>query len=104
MPTPTRPHAPAAAPIPTYRLHRQSGQAVVTLNRRDFTLGPYGTPESRQRYNRLIGQWLANDRRPIDRGLLELRQTAAGEVQRRAAPHVLPSPEGDRVPLQPPTR
>jgi len=39
-----------------------------------------------------------------DRELLGLRQTSAGEVQRRAEPDVLLSPEGDRVPLQPPAR
>ncbi len=38
--------------IPTYRLHRQSGQGVVTLpdglgSRRDVLLGSYGTRESR---------------------------------------------------------
>jgi len=37
---------------PSYRLHKQSGQAVVTLSdhgggRRDFLLGKFGTSESR---------------------------------------------------------
>jgi hypothetical protein len=40
---------PRTASIPTYRLHRQSGQAVVTLRdavglRRDVLLGRYNTP------------------------------------------------------------
>jgi hypothetical protein len=38
--------------VPSYRLHKQSGQAVVTLTdgiggRHDVLLGPHGTPESR---------------------------------------------------------
>jgi hypothetical protein len=38
--------------VPSYRLHRQSGQAVVTLpdglgGRRDVLPGRHGTPESR---------------------------------------------------------
>jgi hypothetical protein len=30
--------------IPTYRKHRASGQAVVTLDSRDFYLGPSARP------------------------------------------------------------
>jgi integrase len=33
---------------PSYRLHRQSGQAIVTFNGRDVLLGAHGSPESRQ--------------------------------------------------------
>jgi integrase len=54
--------------IPSYRRHRQSGRAVVTLpdglgRRRDVLLGPYGTPESRHEYARVIAEWEANGRR-----------------------------------------
>jgi hypothetical protein len=45
--------------IPVYHLHKQSGQAIVTLSGRDFTPGKHGTSEGRQKYNRLIGEWLA---------------------------------------------
>jgi integrase len=48
---------------PKYQQHRASGQAVVTLDARDFYLGPYGSKASRVEYDRLIGQWLANGRR-----------------------------------------
>ena len=51
--------------VPSYRCHKPSGQAVVTLNVRDFYLGVYGTRASRIEYNRLIAEWLANDRQPI---------------------------------------
>jgi len=39
------------------------GQAVVTLNGRDFYLGPYRSKASKVEYDRLIGEWLANGRR-----------------------------------------
>ncbi len=32
--------------IPSYRKHKVSGLAVVTLNGRDFSLGPHGSAES----------------------------------------------------------
>lgn len=48
---------------PSYRHHRPSGQAVVTLAGRDLYLGRYGTPESRAEYDRLLAEWLTNGRR-----------------------------------------
>ncbi len=51
------------ARTPKYRLHRPSGQAVVTINGRDFYLGPHGKPESRAEYERLVGEWMAAGRR-----------------------------------------
>lgn len=48
--------------IPKYRKHRSSGQAVVTINGRDFYLGPHGTKVSRLEYDRLVGEWLASGR------------------------------------------
>ena len=49
--------------VPSYRHRRPSGQAVVTLNGRDHYLGAWGEEASRQEYERLIGEWLANGRR-----------------------------------------
>ncbi|MGC8552926.1 MAG: tyrosine-type recombinase/integrase [Phycisphaerae bacterium] len=43
--------------IPSYRRHRATGQAVATINGRDFYLGPYGTTASRREYDRLIAEW-----------------------------------------------
>ena len=48
--------------IPSYRLHSRSGQAVVTLNGHDHYLGVFDTPESHNRYEQLIAEWLANGR------------------------------------------
>jgi integrase len=54
--------------VPSYRHHKQSGQAVVTLRgpdgwRRDVLLGRYGSPESKQEYARVIAEWQANGAR-----------------------------------------
>ncbi len=51
--------------LPKYRKHRSSGQAVVTLNGRDFYLGPHGTKASKIQYDRLLGEWLQNSRNPL---------------------------------------
>jgi integrase len=49
--------------IPTYRLHKPSGQAVVTLNGRDFYLGEWNSAESRTEFERLLAEWLSNGHR-----------------------------------------
>ena len=41
---------------PTYRLHKARNCAVVTINGRNHYLGPYGSPESREAYARLIAE------------------------------------------------
>lgn len=51
--------------VPSYRLHKPSGQAVVTLSDKDHYLGPHGSPESRAAYERLIAEWLASGRSPV---------------------------------------
>jgi hypothetical protein len=51
--------------LPSYRLHKASGQAVVTLAGHDHYLGQYDSPESRQKYDQLIAEWLAGGRSAI---------------------------------------
>jgi integrase len=69
--------------VPSYRLHKQSGQAVVTLpdglgGRRDVLLGKHDTEESRAEYRRVLVEWEANGRRlparesPADLTMAEL--------------------------------
>jgi len=54
-------------PTPSYRLHKASGRAVVSIDGRDFDLGLHGSDESRAVHDRLIAEWLANGRRiPAD--------------------------------------
>src|SRR5688572_24616380 len=43
---------------PSYRLHKPSGQAVVTLNGADVYLGVHDSPESRAEYSR-VAEWYA---------------------------------------------
>jgi integrase len=45
--------------IPSYRKHKASGQAVVTLNGVDHYLGRYNSVESKAEYDRIIGEWIA---------------------------------------------
>lgn len=52
--------------VPSYRLHRASGQAVVTLNSKDFYLGPYGSEVSKAQYERLIAEWMGNHRSLVE--------------------------------------
>lgn len=57
--------------IPKYRHHRPSGQAVVTLNGRDFYLGNHGSAASKAEYDRRIAEWIAAGRRQrVDPGLI----------------------------------
>lgn len=46
--------------IPSYRRHKPTGQAVVTLNGKDIYLGKYELDSSRRAYDQVIAQWLAN--------------------------------------------
>lgn len=39
---------------PSYRLHKASGRAVVTIAGRDFYLGAFESPESHRRYHQLL--------------------------------------------------
>ena len=48
------------ARVPSYRRHKPTGQARVTLGGRDFYLGKFGTPDSKREYERLIGEYVAN--------------------------------------------
>lgn len=55
--------------VPSYRQRSGYAQAIVTLTdadtrqRRDYWLGEFDTPESRERYHRLIAEWERNGRR-----------------------------------------
>lgn len=48
--------------VPKYRLHKASGQAVVTIQGRVHYLGPWQSKASQLEYDRLIGEWLAAGR------------------------------------------
>jgi integrase len=48
--------------IPSYRLHKPSGQARTIIDGRHFYLGKYQSPESIEKYDRLVAEWLASHR------------------------------------------
>ncbi|OAI40312.1 hypothetical protein AYO40_04895 [Planctomycetaceae bacterium SCGC AG-212-D15] len=48
--------------VPSYRLHKASGQAVVVLNGKSVYLGRFDSAESKQKYERTVEEWLANHR------------------------------------------
>lgn len=71
--------------LPRYRLHRQSGQGVVSLplgggKYRDVLLGPFDSAASRQEYARVVTEWQAHgahapvcrSARPADLSIAEL--------------------------------
>jgi len=49
--------------VPKCRFHRPSGQARVTIDGRDYYLGPWKSRASLAEYDRLINEWLAGGRR-----------------------------------------
>jgi hypothetical protein len=46
---------------PAYRLHKARHCAVVTLNGKNHYLGPWQSPESHEKYARLIAEWRRNN-------------------------------------------
>ena len=48
---------PVLPRVPSYRHYRPKGLGVVRLDGRDIYLGPHGSEESVERYNRLIAEW-----------------------------------------------
>lgn len=44
---------------PPYMLHKATGQARVKIDGKDYYLGAFGSPDSRDQYDALIAEWLA---------------------------------------------
>lgn len=70
--------------VPSLRLHKASGSAVVTVRGRDIYCGKWGTPEAEAHYRRVIADLIAS----------------GPEVVRH---HGLPRPDGKRRAFIPPT-
>jgi hypothetical protein len=47
--------------VPKYRFHKGSGQALVQINRERIYLGVYDSPESHEKYRRLVAEWLSGN-------------------------------------------
>lgn len=71
--------------VPSYRSRESHAQALVTLTdsvtkmRRDYWLGEYGSPESRELYHRAIAEWEA---------ILSICHDAAGTWRTSADPRL----------------
>ena len=50
--------------VPSYRHHKARNLAVVTIDGKDFYLGPYGSRESHRRYEALVRSWREREDRP----------------------------------------
>ena len=50
--------------IPSYRLHKARNCAVVTIDGKNFYLGPYDSPESYEKYARHIAEWKVKKSKP----------------------------------------
>src|SRR5687768_3394922 len=48
--------------LPSYCLNKNTGRAYTTIQGRQFGLGPHGSPESRERFDRLVSEYLARGR------------------------------------------
>ena len=55
--------APKGKKTPSLRKHKPTGQAVVTIDAKDYYLGKHGSETARATYDQLIAEWLANGRR-----------------------------------------
>lgn len=76
------------AKVPAYRLHKATGQAVVTLKGRQVYLGRHDTPQSQQRYHQICADLLAgvSEGATVAEVLLEYRQHAATYYRKDGKP------------------
>lgn len=63
---------------PSYRLHRASGQAVVTLAGKDVYLGPYGSESSKSKYHTELAEWRTRGQVSAPSAVMTVSEVAAG--------------------------
>lgn len=56
----SKPRGRPRSAVPSYRLHRASGQAVCTIDGKDVYLGRHGSEESRKRYGDILAKAAAH--------------------------------------------
>jgi hypothetical protein len=65
--------------LPKYRHYKPKNLAVVRIDGRDVDLGKYNSPESRERDNQVLAEWLTTGSAPVparpdgEREVFELR-------------------------------
>lgn len=64
--------------VPSYRLHKPTEQAVVTLSGRDLYLGQHGSDASHEAYARAVAEWEARGRMPAPPAAARSASLAAG--------------------------
>lgn len=65
--------------MPSYRLHKASGRAVVTLGGQDVYLGPYGSVESRLKYSQAVAEFTLTGR-VLKTETIETPETTVNDV------------------------
>ena len=80
--------------VPTYRRHKQSGQAIVSIGGFDHLLGPWQSKASKSAYDRIIGEWLAAGRVVVTQASPTVAELLNG--YRRHCEAAYPSIEGRR--------
>ena len=70
--------------VPSYRRHKPTSQAVVTINGRDIYLGKWNTAASKAEYDRLQADMEASGHGGVNR--LMLYETRLLDRQRKPAP------------------
>jgi hypothetical protein len=62
--------------LPTYRFHKASNQAICCILGRTYYLGEFDSKESRDKFNKLVAEYLTNPSFGIEKG----RQSIAESV------------------------
>jgi integrase len=86
--------------VPQLREHKPSGQARVRIDGREIYLGKFGSAEAKEKYDKLVAEWLANQRRLPAPVVAEEQpqETTVGEVLAAFWDHALVhyrDPEGN---------
>jgi hypothetical protein len=63
--------ARSCSTVPSHRLYKRTGRAVVIIDGRDIALGSYGSGTSREAYNGIAAELLANGGRMDVSGTLQ---------------------------------
>src|SRR5262249_41355074 len=75
--------------VPSYCLHKPSGQARVRVDGKDHYLGPYGSPESKAEYQRVVRHLMADrTRRELEQAVELSTDITVAEIVVRYTAHV----------------